>query len=129
MTDLAARGGLDPREIQALWVGRKLTIGCAETMVDGVAFVQALAAGRAAPPAPWSDPPQKPVAAKVFALPGANRLVVLRLKGATPAGEPSADEIAAAFAPGDHLSTFGGNHRGHNRRAAAGLPHPRLKVP
>ncbi len=41
---------------------------------------------------------EKPVAAKVFALPGANRLVVLRLKGATPAGEPSADEIAAAKA-------------------------------
>ena len=36
------------------------------------------------------------VAPKVFVVPGADRLVVLRLKATTPAGEPSADEIAAA---------------------------------
>jgi hypothetical protein len=39
---------------------------------------------------------ERSVASQVFTLPGADRLVVLRLKGSTAAGEPTADEIAAA---------------------------------
>jgi hypothetical protein len=59
---LASRGGLDPREIHALFLGVKLTIGQGETMHDGVAFVRSLVNGSAPSPAPWieSEHPLEP---------------------------------------------------------------------
>jgi hypothetical protein len=57
---LAQRGGLDPREIQALFSGLKLTVGVGISMLEGVEFVQRLAQGHPPSAAAWVEPARKP---------------------------------------------------------------------
>jgi hypothetical protein len=62
LSTMIARGGLDPREILALFNGRRLRLGGSETMHDGIALVQALARGETPPVAPLhvEAPPAAP---------------------------------------------------------------------